>query len=107
MLLEEAYRTHWGEAFAMVRDDHVLTITGSGYDSRKRLAECRITMFRLIDGAWQRADSLIHERCYTTAEIDSGLAAAGFGETNCYDARDLGMAGELGAGRTFFVTTRL
>ena len=30
MLLEEAYQTHWGESFALVRDDHVLTITGRG-----------------------------------------------------------------------------
>ena len=54
MLLEEAYQTHWGEAFALVRDDHVLTITGSGYDFRTRRAECLITMFRQIEGAWQR-----------------------------------------------------
>ena len=36
MLLEEAYQTHWGENFAIVRDDHVLTITGSGFDFRSR-----------------------------------------------------------------------
>jgi SAM-dependent methyltransferase len=107
VLLDEAYRTHWGEAFAIVRDDHVLSITGSGYDFRSRLAQCRITMFRLIDGEWRRADTVIHERCHTTSEIDAALAAAGFGQTNCWDARDLGMAGDLGIGRTFFVTTRL
>jgi SAM-dependent methyltransferase len=107
MLLDEAYQTHWGEAFALVRDDHVLTITGSGYDFRTRLAQCTITMFRLIDGVWRRSDATIVERCYTPGEIDAALAAAGFGETNCYDAGDLGMAGDLGAGRTFFVTTRL
>jgi SAM-dependent methyltransferase len=107
MLLEAAYQTHWGETFALVRDDHTLTITGAGYDFRSRIAQCRVTMFRCFDGAWQRVDTVVEERCYTPAEIDAALAAAGFGRTTCYDARDLGMAGELGIGRTFFVTTRL
>jgi SAM-dependent methyltransferase len=106
MLLEDAYRTHWGEAFALVRDDHVMTITASGYDVRSRLASCTLTMFRLLDGAWQRADSVIHERCYTTQEIGSALAQAGFEQLACYSARDLGMAGQLGEGRTFFVAVR-
>ncbi len=56
MLLEEAYQTHWGEAFALVRDDHVLTITGAGYHFRTRMARCTITMFRLLEGVWQRSE---------------------------------------------------
>ncbi|MBZ5583878.1 MAG: class I SAM-dependent methyltransferase [Acidobacteriia bacterium] len=107
MLLEEAYQNHWGESFALVRDDHVLTITGSGYDFRSRLARCSVTMFRLVEGAWRRSDVTIHERCYSPGEIDSALERAGFGELLCYDAGDLGMAGQLGEGRTFFVATRL
>jgi SAM-dependent methyltransferase len=106
MLLEEAYRTHWGEAFALVRDDHVLTITGSGYDFRSRVASCTITMFRLIEGAWRRSDSLVRERCYTVEEIGDAITNAGFGQLACYDARDLGMAGQLGEGRTFFVAQK-
>ncbi len=106
MLLEDAYQTHWGESFALVRDDHVLTITGSGYDFRTRRACCTITMFRRIEGAWQRSDVTIQERCYTPEEIDRALAGAGFGEVCCYDAGDLGMAGELGEGRTFFVAVK-
>jgi SAM-dependent methyltransferase len=107
MLLEDAYRTHWGESFALVRDDHALTITGSVYDPRGRAARCTVTMFRLTEGAWRRSDVTIHERCYTPAEISSALAGAGFGELSCYDAGDLGMAGQLGEGRTFFVAARL
>jgi hypothetical protein len=34
------------------------------------------------------------------------LSLAGFEGTACYDARDLGMSGQLGQGRTFVVTTR-
>src|SRR5579871_391499 len=106
MLLEEAYQTHWGESFALVRDDHLLTITGSGYDFRTRRARCQITMFRLTDGLWRRSDVEVHERSYTSREIDTALNRAGFEEIVCYDASDLGMAGELGEGRTFYIATR-
>ncbi len=106
MLLEQAYMTHWGESFALVRDDHVLTITGSGFDSKRRMAHCAITMFRLLDGLWQRSDVQIQERCYTADEISAALERAGFGEILCYDADDLGMNGQLGEGRTFFVAAR-
>lgn len=103
MLLEDAYLTHWGESFTLVRDDHVLTITGAGYDFRTRLATCTITMFRRTDGQWQRADAAVRERCYPLREISQALEQAGFGGLVCYAASDLGMAGQLGTGRTFFV----
>lgn len=106
MLLEEAYQSHWGESFALVRDDHVLTITGSTFDFRTRLAACTITMFRLMEGQWRRSDAVILERCYTGGQISDALEGAGFGSICCYDAADLGMAGQLGEGRTFFVAER-
>jgi SAM-dependent methyltransferase len=106
MLLESAYRTNWTDAFSVVRDDHVLLLHGTGFDFRTSMAQCRITMFRLLEGAWRRSDVVVHERCYSTSQIDGALSRAGFGETACYDARDLGMSGQLGQGRTFVVTTR-
>jgi SAM-dependent methyltransferase len=106
VLFEEAYRTRFGEGFAIVRPDHVLTITGSRYRSHDRLAQCVITMFRLIDGQWRRSDAVIRERCYTAREIDDALGRAGFGGILCYDARDLGMGGQLGEGRAFYVATK-
>lgn len=106
MLAESAYQTDWAGAFSVVRDDHVLLISGSGFDFRTRGAHCKITMFRLLDGVWRRRDVDVKERCYTIAEIDSALRRAGFCNIACYDARDLGMAGQLGEGRTFFVAAR-
>jgi SAM-dependent methyltransferase len=106
MLLESAYQTNWADSFSVVRDDHVLLISGSGFDFRTRLAHCKVTMFRLLDGVWRRSDVDVVERCYATGEIDSALRRAGFGNIECYDARDLGMAGQLGEGRTFFVAAR-
>jgi len=107
MLLEEGYQTRWGESFALVRDDHLLTVTGAAFDSRTRIARLTVTMFRLLEGAWQRSDVTIEERCYSPDEISKALDLAGFGELLCYDAADLGMAGELGEGRTFFVATKV
>jgi SAM-dependent methyltransferase len=107
MLLDEAYQTRWGESFALVRDDHLLTITGAAFDSQTRIARIAVTMFRLLEGAWRRSDVTIEERCYSPDEISSALGLAGFGELLCYDAADLGMAGQLGEGRTFFVATKL
>jgi SAM-dependent methyltransferase len=106
VLFEEGYQTRFGENFAIVRDDHVLLITGSGYDFRERIAQCTITMFRQVDGEWRRADTTVRERCYTAAEIDGALEGAGFSEIACYDARDLGMGGQLGEGRTFYLATK-
>lgn len=63
-------------------------------------------MFRLTDNTWCRSDAQVQERCYSHEEIDAALAGAGFAETTCYDARDLGMAGQLGEGRVFFVTKK-
>jgi len=106
VLSQEAYQTHWGENFALVRDDHVLVISGSGYDFRSRLAHCTITMFRQIDRAWQRSDAVVTEQAYESGEIETVLNRAGFSGLACYDARDLGMAGQLGEGRTFYVATK-
>lgn len=107
MLLEQGYQTRWGECFALVRDDHVLTVTGAAFDSRSRIARLAITMFRLLEGGWRRSDVTIEERCYSPGEISAALERTGFGELLCYDAGDLGMAGQLGEGRSFFVTRRL
>jgi SAM-dependent methyltransferase len=105
ILLEDAYHTDWADHFSLVRDDHVLVISGSGFDFRTRLAHCRITTFRKIDSRWRRADTEVQERCYTTSEIDDALHDAGFEDIACYSAQDLGMAGQLGVGRVFYVAT--
>jgi SAM-dependent methyltransferase len=106
MLLEDAYKTDWADGFRLVRDDHVLTITDSGYDDRTRIASCTISMSRLIEGAWHPSDVIIRERYFTSEEIGSALDRAGFGEVMCYAAADLGMGGQLGEGRTFFVARK-
>ena len=103
VLLEAAYHTDWADNFSLVRDDHVLVISGSGFDFRTRLAHCRITTFRRIGKQWRRADTVVQERCYSAEEIDRALREAGFANPACYYARDFGMAGQLGEGRVFYI----
>jgi hypothetical protein len=103
VLLEAAYQTDWADNFSLVRNDHVLVISGSGFDFRTRLANCRITTFRRTGKQWRRADTEIQERCYSTQEMDRALCEAGFVKTSCYHARDFGMAGQLGEGRVFYI----
>jgi SAM-dependent methyltransferase len=103
VLLEAAYQTDWANNFSLVRADHVLLISGSGFDFRTRLAHCRITTFRKIGKQWRRADIEVRERCYSTEEVDHALREAGFANCACYPARDFGMAGQLGDGRVFYV----
>jgi len=106
VLLEAAYQTNWAENFSLVRSDHVLILTGTGFDFRTSLAHCRMTMFRKAGECWKRTDTEVKERCYSSGEIDSALHEAGFRIPVCYSARDLGMAGQLGESRIFYVAER-
>ena len=106
VLEEEAYRTRWQDSFALVEEDHALAITGGGFDAQDRLARCRITMFRQEGERWSRTDTTVVERCWEHAEMAAALSEAGFKEVTCHDARDLGMAGHLGAGRVFYVVKK-
>lgn len=106
VLEEEAYRTRWQDSYALVEEDHALAITGGGFDPGDRMARCRITMFRREGEHWKRTDTTVWERCWEHAEMAAALEAAGFEEVTCHDARDLGMAGHLGAGRVFYVVRK-
>ena len=106
LLSESAYQTRWTDSFSIVRDDHVLAFAGEGYDSRTRMAHCEIAMFRRFGGVWRRRDAVIRERCHSLEEIDAALRKAGFGAIRRDEARELGMPGRLGEGRTFFVATK-
>lgn len=100
--MEEAYRTEWGKSSIIVEPDNVCIIRG-GYDDRERMGRTDITMFRQ-KATWQRADVTIFQRCYTGEEVTAALQRAGLHDIRAFDAdRELGMAGDLAIGRTFFV----
>jgi len=102
--LEQAYRAEWGKSSAIVAEDHACIVRGD-YDPIVRLGRTEITMFRL-EGEWQQEDVLLFEKCHAPEEIQSALQEAGFEGIRRYEADALGMAGEIGTGRAFFLAEK-
>jgi len=99
--MEPGYQARWRGSFGIAEDDHAL-INRSAYDAPTKIARSVLTMFRLQQGAWRRADVTLYQRCYTAEEITGALRSAGFGEIVAFDAEhDLGLQGHIG--RTFFL----
>ena len=99
--MDEAYKVQWKDSNSLVEKDHVL-IMRFGYNQEGKTGEADITMFRLVDGAWQRRDATLHQRAYSEEEVISALARCGFTDISAHDvAKDLGLEGVVG--RTFFL----
>ena len=99
--MEPGYQARWRGSFGIAEDDHAL-INRSAYDAPTKIARSVLTMFRLQQGAWRRADVTLYQRCYAAEEITGALRSAGFGEIVAFDAEhDLGLQGHIG--RTFFL----
>ncbi|MBD0325188.1 MAG: class I SAM-dependent methyltransferase, partial [Pyrinomonadaceae bacterium] len=102
MNIERGFLDHWTDYFAIVEEDEVCVLRGE-YDPQLKLGHYRITMFRQRGSAWQRADTIISERCYEQKEIKRELKKAGFSEVLSFDAAaDLGLTDHTG--RIFFLT---
>ncbi|HEY32731.1 MAG TPA: class I SAM-dependent methyltransferase [Dehalococcoidia bacterium] len=102
---EVQHRTHWdGSVQSIVEDDNVC-VTRMSYDAEEQTARFDATIFRLQEGAWQRADFTLIEKPYSEAEIRPALQVAGFVEidTHALD-RERGLV-EVTAesGRVFFI----
>lgn len=96
----EKYSGRWTDSFGIVEDEYACVVRGS-YQEEERMARFDATIFVLRDG-WQRTDLTLWQKCYSVAEVQSALEAAGFTEICAYDwRRDLEPAGE--SGRTFFI----
>jgi len=96
----ESFETLWRGASADVQDDAVVITRGS-YNPVERIGRADITMFRL-EGAWQRSDVTVLEKCYSEDEVRGALDRAGFYRLWARDAFELGMSGDTALGRTFF-----
>jgi SAM-dependent methyltransferase len=102
--MEEAYLAQWRGSFTIVEDESVCILRPS-YDPDEKLGRDDITMFRLVKGAWHRADLSLTQRCYPEGDVRSALSGAGFSEVSTYNAeRDFDVRG--GAGRTFFLARK-
>lgn len=84
-----------------VEDDEIHTHRQI-YEPENKVGRNFYTILQLIDGTWQRTDTSIDYKIYSTEEIISALEKAGFTEITTYDeGRDLGLDGETG--KTCFV----
>jgi len=78
----------------------------ASYRAEEKIARCDITMFRL-EGAWNRADTVISQRCHAMEPVRTALINTGFRDVELFDAReDLGMTGDIAFARTFFRARR-
>ena len=101
MLLESAYQTNWGGFSPSCATTTSWCFTGLGFDFRTRTAQCRITMFRLLDGVWRRSDLEVQERCYTTRRSIAARSGRASKRLPVLSRRRPGHGGQIGQGRTF------
>ncbi len=52
---------------------------------------------------WRREDFTLRQVCHDFAVVHDALFRAGFKDVTMHDARDAGMKGDAGYGRTFFL----
>ncbi|MCU1324815.1 MAG: Methyltransferase type 11 [Bryobacterales bacterium] len=103
---EEAYVELWPQTFPLVRPD-VVTVNQSDYDRKQGLATCRIVQFRNTAAGWQRSDFTLTQRHHPRAAVISALQQAGFTSVDSFDAdADLGMKGQIGRYRTFYLAQK-
>jgi SAM-dependent methyltransferase len=100
---EEAFILYWNTIDALVENDSVLVLR-MDYDDRTRIGQCRMTAFEK-DRSWNRKDFVIRQTCHEHAQVENALQEAGFRDITLYDARDVGMRGDAGYARTFFLAT--
>lgn len=102
----EAYTDLWSSTSATVEDDNVSVGVGS-YDKATGYAMCEITLFRMVKGAWQRSDFRLTQKYHPDQEVFDALSSAGFRTIEARDAaRDLGMQGHIGQGRTYYLARK-
>src|SRR5579863_9971606 len=100
---EEAYLLYWNNTDAFVEPDNVF-ITRSAYDEETKTGTCDITTFDSGERReWRRDDFTVHQTCHSMSTAQSALFEAGFTDVTLHDARDAGMSGDAGYGRTFFL----
>lgn len=102
--MEERYETTWwnGSIVGDIKDNYAWAARRS-YDQEAKISQTQITFFYLTDGNWQRADSNLLGRCYSSAEIQSALVSVGFTKIRIYDAERDFEIHQWGPGKAYFV----
>jgi SAM-dependent methyltransferase len=98
---EEGFILYWNTTDAIVTDESVCVLR-MNYDEETRTGMCDVTEFARTDG-WVRSDYTLRQTCHDPNAVQRALFDAGFRDLSLYDARDAGMKGDAGYGRTFFL----
>ncbi len=102
---EEAYIDLWARISTIV-DKKTVSVARGSYDRARKVAVCNVALVRLEDGVWRRSDFKLTQRCHSPGEVMATLESAGY-ETRVFDAaRDLGMQGDIGCGRDFYLARK-
>ncbi|MBL8213117.1 MAG: class I SAM-dependent methyltransferase [Bryobacterales bacterium] len=101
----EAFRDLWPNMPHIV-DIDLVSVAQPTWDDVSQLATCRFTQFRRENGLWLRSDYTIRERYYPEADVQAGLVESGFDSISVQDAAELGMAGEIGQHRNYFLARK-
>ena len=105
MNLEEAYSADLREWSIHQAHDEMGLVRGV-YDYATKSATTELIWFRrAANECWHRTRSIVEECCYEEVEIFTALREAGFRDIESVNARDAGMASDIGWGR-IFVTAR-
>lgn len=103
---EDAYVLYWNNLDSIVEKDSVCVMR-SEFDQASKTGKYDVTTFeRAADAsanAWRREDFTLRQVCHDFSAVHNALFNAGFSGVTLYDARDLGMKGDVGYGRTFFL----
>jgi SAM-dependent methyltransferase len=103
---EEAYVLYWNNQDSIVEKDSVCVMR-SEFDEESRTGKYDVAAFERIGNAsknqWRRTDFTLGQTCHDFGAVHRALFESGFTEVTMYDARDIGMKGDAGYGRTFFL----
>lgn len=103
---EQAYTDLWAQTATQVEPDMVSVSVGS-WNGQARTAHCDITLFQLCVNHWIRSDFRLSQYCHHEEDVLNSLYAAGFAEAKVFDAsEDLGMYGNIGLGRSYYLARR-
>ena len=91
---DAAYAERWRGSFSKV-DENFVCIVRASYHRQSARGENLITVFRR-DKQWERTDTTLTTRCYSSDELHGLLQQAGFGSIEEHEAAELGVTGADG-----------
>ncbi|MBG1243492.1 class I SAM-dependent DNA methyltransferase [Nostoc sp. NZL] len=102
--LEERYKTDWwnGSIVGDIKEDYAWAARRS-YDPEEKISQTQVTIFHLLNGNWQRADTNLLGRCYSRTEVQAALESVGFTDIKVYDAELDFDIHDWGPGKAYFV----